>query len=130
MTDELKKLIEDAPFIHSGKFASFMVVPNGQYDGFWGVNGYDNILILARPWNEDKWYKLATEADVFSVRDYENHCPTFNLDIPSQYGVPRIWFERPIEIDYTIPTSTVMGYVKEREERRNDGQKATRNDRR
>lgn len=114
MTDELKKLIEEAPHIHSGKFGSFMVVPNGQYDGFWGINGYDNILILARPWREDKWYKLATEADVFIVKDLEDRCPTFNLDIPSQYGVPRIWFERPIEIDYRVPTSTVMGYVKEK----------------
>lgn len=114
MTDELKKLIEDAPHIHSGKFAAFMIVPNGQYDGFWGVNGYDNILILARPWKEDKWYKLATEADVFSVCDCSS---SFNLDIPSQYGVPRIWFNNtPIEIDYSIPTANIIGYAKEREE--------------
>lgn len=116
MTDELKKLIEDAPFIHSGKFSAFMVVPNGQHDGFWGVNGYDNILILARPWNEDKWYKLATEADIFNVYDYNRTCVAFNLDIPSEYGVPRIWFDRPIEIYYDIPTSNVIGYAKEREE--------------
>ena len=109
MTDELKKLIEDAPSIHSGKFDSFMVVPNGQYDGFWGVNGYDNILILARPWEEDKWYKLATKADVFSV--YGN-CSSFHLAIPSQYGVPRIWFNNPIEIRHELPTARVLGHAK------------------
>lgn len=119
MTEELKKLIEEASYIHSGKFAAFMVVPNGQYDGFWGVNGYDNILILARPWKEDKWYILSTEADVFNVYELRKH-PTalsFNLDIPSQYGVPRIWFNNtPIEIDYSIPTANIIGYAKEREE--------------
>lgn len=112
MTDELKKLIEDAPFIHSGKFAAFMVVPNGQYDGFWGVNGYDNILILARPWKEDKWYKLATEADMFSIYDYTEKYSSFNLDIPSQYNVPRIWFNKPIEILYETPTANVIGHAK------------------
>ena len=116
MTNELTKLIKEAPRIQSGKFSTFMIVPNGVYDGFWGVNGYDNILILARPYKEDKWYKLATEVDKFTVFDFKNHHATFNLDIPSQYGVPRIWFDTPIEIDYSIPTSDVMGYVKEREE--------------
>lgn len=112
MTDELKKLIEEAPHIHSGKFATFMIVSNGQYDGFWGVNGYDNILILARPWRKDKWYILSTEADVFSVW----YCSSFNLDIPSEYGVPRIWFDKPIEIDYKLKISSVMGYVKKESE--------------
>ena len=121
MTDELKKLIAEAPIIHSGKFAAFMIVPNGQFDGFWGVNGYDNILILARPWNEDKWYKLATAADVFDVYDYTRTCSSFNLDIPTQYGVPRIWFCKPIEIDYFIPTANVIGYAKERKEGKEHG---------
>lgn len=118
MTEELKKLIEEAPHIHSGKFASFMIVPNGQYDGFWGVNGYDNILILAMPWNEDEWYILATEADLFLI--YEPRTtPTalsFNLDIPTEYGVPRIWFNSPVEIHYEIPTASITGQFTEREE--------------
>lgn len=57
------------------------------------------------------------DADAFIVKDLEDRCPTFNLDIPSEYGVPRIWFERPIEIDYRVPTSSVMGYVKESEDK-------------
>lgn len=116
MTDELTKLIKDAPYIYSGKFSMFMIVPTNEiYDGFWGVNGFDNILILAKPWKEDKWYKLTTSVDKFTIFDFKNHHATFNLDIPSEYGVPRIWFDTPIEIDYSIPTSDVMGYVKESE---------------
>lgn len=117
MTEELKKLIENASHIHSGKFAAFMIVPNGQYDGFWGVNGYDNIMILARPWNEDAWYILSTEADVFNIYELRKH-PTalsFNLDIPTEYGVPRIWFNYPVDITYKIPTASVMGHFTERE---------------
>ena len=91
-----------------------MVVPNGQYDGFWGVNGYDNILILARPWGEDDWYILSTEADVFSVYDTSKYT-SFNLDIPTEYGVPRIWFNAPVEINYEIPTANVMGEITEKE---------------
>lgn len=117
MTEELTKLIENASHIHKGEFAAFMFVPNGQYDGFWGVNGYDNIMILARPWNEDEWYILSTEADVFNIYDYTKTSIGFNLDIPSQYGVPRIWFDnKPISIEYGIPTANVIGYVVSKEE--------------
>ena len=117
MTDELTELIKDASYIHSGRFSGFMIVPtNEKYDGFFGVNGFDNILILAKPWKEDKWYILATEADKFNIFDFKDHHATFNLDIPSEYGVPRIWFDTPIEIDYSILTSDVIGYVKGIEE--------------
>ena len=111
MTDELTKLIEEAPYIRKGKFSAFMILSNGIYDGFWGVNGYDNILILARPYKEDKWYILATEADNFSVYDFREHYSAFNLDIPTEYGIPRIWFDQPVEIDYSLPLSNVVGSV-------------------
>jgi len=112
MREKLSELIEKATHIYSGKFSAFMIVSNGIYDGFWGINGYDNILILARPCKEDKWYILSTEADKFTIFDFNKLPSTFNLEIPSEYGVPLIWFNTPIEIDYSIPTSDVMGYVK------------------
>ena len=111
MTDKLTQLIEEAPYIHEGIFSSFMIVSNGIYDGFWGVNGYDNILILAKPYKEDKWYILATEVDIFNVYDYTKTSVGFSLDIPTEYGVPRIWFYKPIHIDFNIPTSTIIGYA-------------------
>ena len=45
MTDELKKIIENAPVKVRGKFRGLFFLSNGEYNGFWGKNGYDNIYI-------------------------------------------------------------------------------------
>ena len=36
----------------------------------------------------------------------------FNLDIPTEYGVPCIWFDKPIYIDNSLGTSNVFGEFK------------------
>lgn len=113
MKKALKELIDNAPAISSGDFSAFMFVSNGVYDGFWGKNGYDNIIVLVKLCNDSTWYKLADGADkfdIFPMVDSGLLMRNFNLDIPSEYGVPRIWFDVPIHIDYRIPTSNVIGY--------------------
>ncbi len=112
MKKALKELIENAPTISSGRFTSFLIIPNGEYHGFWGKNGYDNIMVLVKPEGEKEYYKLSEEADVFNIFDLHIQPNTFNLDIPHEYGVPRIWFNTPIEIDFDMPNSTLLGYAK------------------
>ena len=110
MTDKLKELIATAPTIQNGVFQCFLIVSNGVYDGFWGKNGYNNIIILAQRPKSDFWYKLCEEADKFTIFNITKN-ETFNLDIPSNYGVPRIWFHKPIKIDYSVPTADIFGYM-------------------
>lgn len=110
MTKELKELIATAPTIQNGVFQCFLIVSNGIYDGFWGENGYNNIIILAQRPKSDYWYKLCENADKFTIFNITEK-QTFNLDIPSDYGVPRIWFHKPIKINYTVPTSDIFGYM-------------------
>ena len=99
MTEELKKLIDTAETMTSGEFSSLMVVPNGKYEGFWGENGYDNMLILGCM--DKVWYKVADlQVDVFNIFDIREKS-SFNMDIPSEYGVPRFWFSaQKIKINY------------------------------
>ena len=117
MTKALKELIEKAPEISKGYFEALMIISNGKYDGFWGKNGYNNIMILGRLWGREKegWYKISSYADKLSIWDLANGY-SFNLDIPEQYAVPVIWFNRPIKIDYELPVSDVMGYIKDTKE--------------
>lgn len=110
MTEELKQLIETAPKKNNGVFLNLMFVSNGAYNGFWGVNGYDNILILGLDVDDKKYYKIAETADVFNVFDIPEK-NTFNVEIPTKYGVPRIWFTHPIHIDNEIEISTVTGEI-------------------
>jgi len=104
MTDKLKELIEKATYKPVGDFASLMFVSNGEYDGFFGKNGYDNLLILGC--ENDEWYKISDYGDAFCIC---TALMNFNLDIPSDYGVPRIWFYEPVHIDASFRVSTVIG---------------------
>ena len=104
MTDKLKELIEKATYKPVGDFASLMFVSNGEYDGFWGKNGYDNLLILG--YEKGEWYKISEYGDAFYIF---TALMNFNLDIPSDYGVPRMWFHKPVHIDASGINSTIIG---------------------
>ena len=115
MKKALKELIENAPVKLKGDFYMFLIVSNGVYDGFWGKNGYNNIIILAKEQNDKTktWYKLSEYADkfdIFPLFESGTTIRSFDLDIPKEYGVPRIWFDKAIRIDYTIQTSDVIGH--------------------
>ena len=120
MTEALKALIENAPVKTKGIFRSFLLVSNGKYDGFWGANGFNNILIFGKVYEEgnkipsdDAWYKISEYGDAFSIMTGLSGVPLhgFHMDIPEEYEVPRIWFDTPISIDNEIPVSTIIGYT-------------------
>lgn len=114
MTKALKKLIEEAPLIDAGLFNEFLIVSNGEYNGFWGKNGFNNVMVfvtIAGEGEEDKWYRLSDAADKLNVYHMHNKPCSFNLDIPKKYGVPRIWFSKPVEVNYSMKTADIMGYV-------------------
>lgn len=113
MTDKLRKLIDNATFRPVGTFDKLMFVSNGTYDGFWGVNGYDHILVLGWERKTNTWYRISAYGDKFDI--YKTGAG-FNLDIPTEYGVPCIWFNRPIYIDNTLGVSSVVGELVEEQE--------------
>lgn len=107
MRKKLKELIDTAPIKKVGYFSYLMIVPNGKYNGFWGVNGYQNIMLFGREKKDGVWYKIseyADKIDIWNLRDEH-----FELDIPSDYNVPVIWFRRPIYIDYSLEVSNING---------------------
>ena len=106
MKKALKELIEKAEVKRVGEFYAFLTIPNGVYDGFWGKNGYDNILLLGKSAEDRKWYKIADKIDVIQFF----YPPSLNLEIDSKYGVPCFWtnMHKPISIKYDGFTSTVI----------------------
>lgn len=104
MKKALKELLEKAPVKLVGDFRSFMVISNDVYDGFWGRNGYNNIILLGSSC-DGKWFRISEYADVFFAYDIRS----LNVDISTEYGVPKFWFDQPIHIDYTLQTSSIMG---------------------
>lgn len=110
MKKKLKELIENAPSIQNGIFDCFLIVPNGIYNGFFGKNGYNNIILLVKKPKDTVWYKICDKADVFTIYDIIKNT-TFNLDIPSDYNVPIIRFNNPVRINYGIEISDIYGYM-------------------
>lgn len=104
MKKALKELIENAEVKRCGEFRAFLAIPNGIYDGFWGKNGYDNILLLGKSAEDDKWYIIADKIDVIHFF----YPPSLNWDINSKYGVPSFWSHRPISIEYDGFTSSLI----------------------
>lgn len=106
MTKALKELIKNAPTRVVGNYTKIMFVSNGVYDGFWGKNGYDNMLILGFSDDDKKWYKISEYGDVFSIYHIKN---ALNVDIDSKYKIPAIWFSGAVHIDNSMSLSSVTG---------------------
>lgn len=109
MRKALKKIIDTAEERSVGYFDSLMFVSNGIYNGLFGKNGYDNILILGYVRSEQKWFIISKYDDVFSIYQLNG---TFKLEINSEYGVPTIWFNKPVYIDNSMHLSSVVGELR------------------
>lgn len=114
MKKALKELIENAEAKRCGEFRAFLTIPNGIYDGFFGKNGYDNILFLGQSAEDGKWYKIADEIDAIHFF----YPPSLNWEINSKYGVPSFWSHTPISIEYDGFTSSLIACVRRTEDDR------------
>ena len=121
MKKALKELIENAGVKRIGKFTELMFINNGKYDGFYGPNGCNKMLVLGKNVEESEtWYKIVAEGsdcDKFDI--YSNgtitRAPGFNLDIPEKYGAPRIWFTNYyFKIDYSLELSSLVAELEEK----------------
>ena len=115
MKKALKELVANAGWKRNGKFRAFMTIPNGIYDGFWGKNGYDNILFLGQSVEDGKWYKIADEIDAIHFFSP----PSLNWEINSKYEVPSFWTDIPVQVNYDGLTSSLIIFEVNRYGRQN-----------
>ncbi len=108
MTGKLKEIIENAPVKTRGAFRCLFFLSNGEYDGFWGKNGYDNISVFGYDDDLQEWCKVADYADKFDIFKVGGN---FNLHNPHDLGVPVIWFDKPVYINNTLMLSNVVGKI-------------------
>ena len=112
MKKALKELIENSYVLKGEKsFTRLMFISNGIYKGFLGYNDYNNMIILGLEYKSNVWYRITginQQCDVFNI--YK--CPmSFNLDIPKEYGIPSMWFDKPIKINNDLQLSSVTGEI-------------------
>ena len=108
MNKYLKDFIKYCPIQKSGIFSELMFISNGRYDGFYGKNGYDNIMILGKLPCCCEWRTVSNYGDAFILINESGY--NMSLDINSKLKVPRIWFDGAyISIDNRLEISTVTG---------------------
>lgn len=106
MTEKLENIIEKAEHKDHGIFDEFLIIPTGEkYDGFWGVNGYDKMILLARSNSQIDFCILTNFSDTFHIFQAES----VNFDIPSDLGCVRVFTDKPIVI-HDSNLSSVIGY--------------------
>lgn len=97
MTEKLKNIIETAERANEPcSFSEFLIIPtNEAYNGFWGENGFDNMIVLGGSLSEDKWFEISKcDCDSFHITWLKG----INFDSPSDLGCLRAFFDEPIEI--------------------------------
>ena len=112
MKKALKELIENAADKREGYFSSFIFIPDGIYNGFWGKNGYDKMIILGFDVKLKMWCRItdkSAETDLFSILKPIK----FNVHIRHDLGVPEIFLDIPIRIDNTKQLSQILVYGEE-----------------
>ena len=108
MIKKVKELIQQAqPYTEQKAFGCIYLIPSGKaYDGFWGKNGYDNIIILGYCRKDDKLYNISGDSQVDAIHLFEVGADA-NIDIEHDNGCVRLWFREPITIEPN-PISTVI----------------------
>ena len=116
MNKELKNLIEKAEDYELGKpLSSFYIVStNKLYNGFWGKNGYNGIIIIGVGYKEDKLYFVNRdyECDVIHLMQFRHFTNVggMSIDIPNDKNCIHMWFDKPICFKYLLSSMQIEAY--------------------
>lgn len=87
-------------------YCEFLIIPKEKkYDGFWGENGYNEILILAGSLDKHEWKIVSSDSDVLNLMNLKNA----NFDVPTDYECLRLFFVHSVEITSTLSACMLCG---------------------
>lgn len=110
MTEKLKDIIKNAKAKDKGEFQEFLIIPTDEiYDGFWGKNGFNEMIVLAGDLRENKWFKISCGSDAFRLQSLMYN--GIGFDVPSDLGCIRIFLDKPVSILGGV--SSIIAYPKE-----------------
>ena len=104
MNKKTKEFIEQAiPYELGTLLGSIYIISTGKlYKGFWGKNGYNNIIVIGRGYGQDDNLYLINkdyECDVLFFYKMGEHMSSAKLDIPHDLNCVHIWFS-PVHAIY------------------------------
>ena len=107
MKKSVKELMSRAVPRKSEKFSDIYIIDSEKkYDGFWGKNGYNNIIVLGRANVQSEELELITEhSDVINIMQTSW---SVNIDISSKNGVVHLWADKPLTISAPVNSSCIF----------------------
>ena len=98
MNKKLELVLEQAQEYELGAplDSIYIYSTNKLYNGFWGKNGYNGIVIIGT--YKDKYYVVNKDyqCDVMDFRYLEDLAARMMLDIPHESNAIHMWFGKPI----------------------------------
>lgn len=92
MNKRLKGLIERAEVYNQELLDDLFIIPSGKvYNGFWGKNGYNKIILIGRNLKEAKAYRIDTDIQHDII--HFSYIKEFGIkiDIPTEYNCVRLF---------------------------------------
>ena len=105
MNKAQKELIEKAIKYNGEPIDSLYIISEDRlYNGFWGKNGYNGMIIIAYSKSTKEYYKWDSYP-----RDVIDCCKElqFGIDIPNDTNCVRLFFHKPI----TLQTAQLSSFV-------------------
>lgn len=107
MKRALRELVENAKTRSDFElydYRWFLLIPTRKaYNGFWGKNGYNNMIILGYDETEKAYYRLDSgDTDDFSISEMRY----LQFDVPREYGCIRVHFHGTLKCG-GMPLSSV-----------------------
>lgn len=106
MKKAVKEFIEKAVPLKSEVFQELFIIDSEKaYDGFWGKNGFNDIILIGRAPKSEEYELITNYSDaIWFYRSYRG-C---TIDIPNKTGVIRLYFDTPIKIQSLLSTVTFV----------------------
>lgn len=104
MKKAVKELIAKAvPRKHDSFYELCVIDSEKAYDGFFGKNGYNNIILIGRAKGCEDYEKITDFSDAVHVFN-----GGFNIEIKKEDGIVRLWSEREFKLSSPVVSSVIF----------------------
>ena len=104
MKKAVKELIAKAVPMKHDSFCEFYVIDSEkEYNGFYGKNGYNNIILIGRARGCEDYELITDFSDAIHVFN-----GGFNIDIRSTDGIVRLWSDREFKLSGPVVSSVIF----------------------
>ena len=112
MTKKQKEFISQAKEYELGKpFIAMNLIPNGIYNGTWGKNGYNKMIIIVE--DDSNYYIVNKDYQVDVINLFKACGHVWGVDVPKETSCVRICFSMQMKIDEVLSSIVPIPYYKE-----------------